>query len=149
VGDAVVTMSITEPGGLERDAHAVAMTGEPGRYAAGIRADELGLYHVHAEAHDGETVLGAADAVVLVGGVDREMADPRLNGDVLRRLAEASGGDVVAPDAVGGLAGRLAARAADRRPPATRDLWNTPWAFLLVVMLVGAEWGLRRRWGMR
>jgi hypothetical protein len=149
VGDAAITMTVTGPDGVERDAHATAAPGEPGRYATGIRAEEAGLYRVRAEAHRGATVLGAADAVVLVGGVDQEMADPRRNDEVLRRLAEATGGEVVEPDAAGTLADQLAARAADRRPPATRDVWHTPWAFLLVVVLVGTEWGLRRRWGMR
>jgi len=149
VGDAAVTMTITEPGGLERETHVAAAPGEPGRYATGIRTDEAGLYRVHAEARHGATALGAADAVVLVGGVDQEMADPRQNTEVLRRLAEASGGALVAPDEAGDIASRLAARLADERPPATHDLWHTPWAFLLVVILVGTEWGLRRQWGMR
>ena len=35
------------------------------------------------------TVLGASKRAVLIGGTDREMADPRLNEDVLRRVARA------------------------------------------------------------
>lgn len=32
--------------------------------------------------------------------------------------------------------------------PERRDLWHEPWAFLLVLLL-GAEWVLRRTWGLR
>ena len=30
-----------------------------------------------------------------------------------------------------------------------RDLWHEPWAFATVVVLLSAEWVLRRRWGLR
>ena len=33
--------------------------------------------------------------------------------------------------------------------PERRDLWHEPWAFALVIALLGAEWVLRRRWGLR
>ena len=33
--------------------------------------------------------------------------------------------------------------------PERRDLWHEPWAFALVVVLLSAEWMLRRRWGLR
>ena len=30
-----------------------------------------------------------------------------------------------------------------------RDLWHQPWAIALVIVLLSAEWILRRRWGLR
>jgi hypothetical protein len=30
----------------------------------------------------------------------------------------------------------------------TRELWNMPFAFLLILSLRGAEWVLRRKWGL-
>jgi hypothetical protein len=33
--------------------------------------------------------------------------------------------------------------------PEYRDLWHEPWAFALIVLLLSAEWILRRRWGLR
>ena len=33
--------------------------------------------------------------------------------------------------------------------PEHRDLWHEPWAFALIVLLLSAEWILRRRWGLR
>jgi hypothetical protein len=33
--------------------------------------------------------------------------------------------------------------------PERRDLWHEPWAFALIVLLLSAEWILRRRWGLR
>jgi uncharacterized protein (TIGR03382 family) len=31
----------------------------------------------------------------------------------------------------------------------THDLWHTGWSFAAMVMLLAAEWLLRRRWGLR
>jgi hypothetical protein len=31
----------------------------------------------------------------------------------------------------------------------TRDLWHNAWSFAAIVLLLGAEWILRRRWGLR
>jgi hypothetical protein len=30
-----------------------------------------------------------------------------------------------------------------------RDLWHTGWSFAAILILLGAEWVLRRRWGLR
>jgi hypothetical protein len=88
---------------------------------------------------------------MLVGGADRELTDPRLNADVLRRLATDSGGALLAANELDQLSRRLAqsaARAADA-PRRERQLWHTPWAFLLIIGILSVEWGLRRRWGLR
>ena len=30
-----------------------------------------------------------------------------------------------------------------------RDLWHTGWSFAAILVLLGAEWMLRRTWGLR
>ena len=62
---------------------------------------------------------------------------------VLRRLAEASGGEVFTPDQMGRLGRRL--RADNRRRPryVEQRLWDSPYLFVLVVGCFGAEWAAR------
>jgi hypothetical protein len=86
----------------------------------------------------------------LVGGLDREMADPRLNDAGLREMARASGGRFTTEASGAAVAAltREAARLAER-PPEWRDAWHTGWMFAAIVALVSAEWALRRRWGLR
>jgi len=31
----------------------------------------------------------------------------------------------------------------------THDVWHTGWALGMLVLLLGSEWILRRRWGLR
>jgi hypothetical protein len=86
---------------------------------------------------------------MLVGGADAEMTDPRLDGELLQRIAVASGGRVVAESDVPALAESLRARLPAAARAATRDLWNSAWCFVAIVALLSSEWILRRRWGLR
>jgi len=120
-----------------------------GEFRAALRAPEAGIYRVSVAASDGQTSLGTSTATMLVGGVDPEMADPRLNEDTLRRVARASGGAVLAAEDVKGLVTRLTAGAPAATLAPHRDLWNTGWSFAILAGLLAAEWLFRRASGLR
>jgi hypothetical protein len=147
--DAGVEASVTAPGGdaqplpLRRDATA------PGRFSGTLQPAASGLYRVRAAAKGRTGSLGTADRWLYVGGNDREFSDPRLNEGFLRRLARASGGEYARADRVADLLPALQASTPQGAAPERRDLWNTPAALAFVVMLLSAEWALRRRWGLR
>jgi hypothetical protein len=63
-------------------------------------------------------------------------------------VAERSGGRYVRASGAGDLTSWLASSLSDP-PPVLHDLWHHPLAFALVVVLLSAEWILRRRWGLR
>lgn len=149
IRDATVTMQVTLPGGQSRELSASLADAAAGLYRARLHADQGGVYRVAAEARRGNTVLGTSTRWVLVGGADLEMADPRLNEDLLMRLASASGGRYVAPRDISTLPDLLTAAQPEALPPDRRDLWNNFLTFALIVGLLSGEWVLRRRWGMR
>jgi uncharacterized membrane protein len=93
--------------------------------------------------------LGEAREWLLVGGVDPEMADPRRNDAVLERLAEATGGRLLGTDELAQLPSLIAASTSSPSVWVQRELWHSPWTFLLVAALLCTEWALRRRWGLR
>ncbi len=119
------------------------------RYVARFRPDQPGVYKVSAEARRGATLLGSASAALLVGGADLEMTDPRLNLQVLQRIAIASGGRVISAGEGPALVEALRASVPAAQIAVTHDLWHTGWSFAAIVLLLGAEWILRRRWGLR
>ena len=86
---------------------------------------------------------------MLVGGSDTEMADPRLNQQVLQRLVLRSGGRLVAANEGTAIADQLRAAVPAARLAVTHELWHTGWSFAAILMLLLAEWLLRRRWGLR
>ena len=113
-----------------------------------VEPTQRGVYRVTAVAERRASELGRADAAVLVGGADLELTDPRRQDAVLRRVAEASNGRFLDAARIDELVDALRANAV-LAPPTVHDLWNTLWAFLLVVGVLSGEWGLRRQWGLR
>jgi uncharacterized membrane protein len=149
VPDAAIDATLAPPGGEARPIVVRHADTGAGRFSATIQADQPGLYRIHATARRSSTPLGTADQWVLVGGGDREFADPRLNEGFLRRLARSSGGRYVRAGEASRIVSWLRETVPLNPAPERRDLWHEPWAFGLVASLLSAEWILRRRWGLR
>lgn len=147
VGDATVEATLTAPGG--QPAPLALRPSGLGKHAASFVSDTPGLYRVRAEARRGAALLGAADEWFQVGRQDPEFADPRLNEGFLRRVARQSGGEYVTAAEVGRVVSALSTAVPQTLEPERRDLWHEPRAFALVIVLLAAEWILRRRWGLR
>jgi uncharacterized membrane protein len=148
--DASVMVRVTSPAGRVDTVPASPVSGQQGRFQASIRAPESGVYRVAAEARRGPAALGeAASGTMLVGGVDPEMTDPRLNEDTLQRVARASGGAVLALGDTAGLLARLDAGLPAAVAAVRRDLWHTGWSFALLAGLLAAEWLFRRASGLK
>ncbi len=148
VRDAEVTLRLTLPGGEERQVVAALSNPEEGRYSTSVRLDAEGVYRLVAEARRRHELIGTASRAALVGGVDLEMSEPRLNEQVLQRIATASGGRMVPAGDAGSLAEWLREARTGGGPPELRDLWHTGWSLLAIIMLLAAEWVLRRRTGL-
>ncbi len=121
-----------------------------GLFTARVPAAERGVYRAEIARTSATAAFARAEVRWLVGGLDRELADPRLNEAGLRRLAEASGGRYGSADDGAAIA-QWAIQAAEvsSQPPEWRDAWHTGWMFLAIVLMVSSEWALRRRWGLR
>jgi hypothetical protein len=85
---------------------------------------------------------------MLVGGVDVELAEPALNESVLRRIAESSGGSYVPAAEAGSIPPLIARTNVGERPTEMRDVWHNGISLALIVVLLGAEWLLRRKVGL-
>ena len=150
VGDATVDVRVSAPDGrMEQLRAGPARDASAGLAETTFRPAQSGVYRVTAEARRGTTALGSTAASMLVGGADFEMTDPRLNTQLLQRVALASGGGMITADDVPALADTLRARLPAAALAASRDLWNSAWSFTAIIMLLSAEWLLRRHWGLR
>jgi uncharacterized membrane protein len=149
--DAAVDVEVTTPEGRSETIRAdlPRPADETGAYVARYRTAVPGVYRIRATARRGGTLLGSASSSLLVGGSDPEMTDPRLNVQVLQRVALQSGGRLVASGEAAALAGSLRAAVPAARLAVTHDLWHTGWSFAAILVLLGSEWILRRRWGLR
>jgi uncharacterized membrane protein len=124
-------------------------TQAPGVYTVTVRG--------HGKDPSGGEVSGQASARVIVYDQDLETMHPAADPEFLKRLAAAGGGEALRVEQLPNFLNRLAERAADQGRPKLRlrpDWRSTaPSGFLVAFFLafcvvVCAEWGLRRWWGM-
>lgn len=148
IANAEVAIDLTAPNGDTRQLSAPLSNPQDGRYAVATRFDQQGVYKISAIATRDGIRVGTASRPVLVGGVDLEMTQPRLNDAVLRRLSAESKGQYVPADEAGQLASLLRASRADAGTPEMRDVWHNGWSLLAIIGLLAAEWVARRRVGL-
>ena len=148
VANAEVALQMTAPNGEKRQLSAALSSPQDGRYGVAARFDQPGVYKIDAIATRAGTRIGTASRPVLVGGVDLEMTQPRLNEAVLRRLAADGNGRYVRADQAGQLPSLLRESRAEAGTPEMRDLWHNGWSLLAIVGLLAGEWVARRRVGL-
>ena len=121
---------------------------EVGAYSAIFEATEAGLHRVRLTARDSDGAdVGQLDAAVLARPDHLEFLSARYNPDFLRRLSEHTGGKFIELDALDELAEQIpytdqAHARLDRFP-----LWHFPPFYIVLVLLLGVEWYLRRKRG--
>ena len=148
VPNAEVAVQITAPTGEKRALVAALSNPQEGRYAVASRFDQSGVYRVEAVASRGSTRLGTSSRPVLVGGVDLELMQPRLNDAVLRRLSSETRGRYIPAERADELPSLIRASRVDAGTPEMRDLWHNGWSLLAIILLLGVEWVMRRRAGL-
>jgi uncharacterized membrane protein len=149
VPDAAIMASVTAADGSAEPLTFHRDGAEDGRFVSAFRPGAKGVYTLHAHASRAGAALGTVDQTFYVGGADPELADPRLNENVLRRIARASGGRYVPLADAARVASWLEETAPEPGGLEPHDLWQQPWLLALVIGLLAAEWILRRRWGLR
>jgi len=120
----------------------------PGSYVATLDDPSPGRYRVAVRATKGGIELGRATSEF---AVDRwSLEDARVEPDdaTLSAVAAASGGSTTTGAAAAGWARALPARAIARSRTDTHRLWESPWAFALIVGSLSIEWAWRRRRGL-
>ncbi|HSO74282.1 MAG TPA: hypothetical protein VLU47_05545, partial [Blastocatellia bacterium] len=87
-------------------------------------------------------------ASFLVGPVNREAWNAAQNRELLERVASETGGKYYTPDGVDKLIDDITHREGAGSIRETRDLWDMPVNFLLVLVLASGEWFIRKRKGL-
>lgn len=146
--NAQVTAVLTPEEGLPVTVGLRPSSTEPGVYEAEADAAGLGVYRVEAVAHLGDERLGADSLHVRREGGVAEYFHPERNAGLLSRLASQTGGRYWELDELDALPGEIRFSEAGITAREILDLWDMPALFLLLLALRGAEWMLRKRWGV-
>jgi hypothetical protein len=96
--------------------------------------------------------IGSDDGRFNVGDFNIELSEPRMRSDILRMLAQRTGGKFYTPDNVSNILKDIYAsqRFQPKEIVNTRDfeLWNSWPLLVLAIVCFGAEWFIRKRLGM-
>jgi uncharacterized membrane protein len=148
VSGATVRTTISRPDGGADTVELKPDPLEPGMYTGEYTADKPGTYVAETDARQDKTDLGS-DALTFrrEDGVAENFGAAQ-NRDLLEKLARDTGGSYYTPSNARKLSGEVAISEAGITAHDNLDIWDMPIVFLLVILIRGGEWLLRRRWGV-
>jgi uncharacterized membrane protein len=149
VSDARVTARITKPSGATLDVSLrFTSINDANVYSSEFKADEIGLHRIDVVAVSAGLGQVTANSSVLVSDLNREFYNAAQNSDLLKRIAAETGGKYYQLGDLQSLLDDLTYRKTPYSERVTKDLWDMPINFLLIVGLLSAEWFLRKRKGL-
>ncbi len=146
--DAKVQAHILGPGGLAAQIDLTPDPNSPGTFHADWTADQSGSYLTEVIASRGNDELGR-DVLTFarMDGV-AENFHTGQNRELLEKLSEQTGGRYWKPEELSRLPSEISYSEAGITVRDTKDLWNMPIVFLLLLLLPSSQWLLRRKWGV-
>jgi uncharacterized membrane protein len=149
VNDARATARVTKPSGATLDVPLqFTSINDANVYAGEFKADELGQHGIELVATSPSLGQVGAKANVLVSDLNREFYSAAQNSDLLKRIAAETGGKYYQLGELQSLLDDLTYRKTPYSERVTKDLWDMPINFFLIVGLLSAEWFLRKREGL-
>ena len=146
--DARVIAHVTEPSGATRDVPFEWTVNQDGMYRATFTPDEQGVLRIRVEATRGGANPAFDSTYVRVADLNTEFVNAEMRADLLQRIATETGGKFYTPADVSTLPQDLAMTKRGVTVVNQMDLWDMPINFLLLVVLVSAEWVYRRARGL-
>lgn len=152
--DAKVEAHILGPGGVSALVGMAPAPDSPGQFQGTWSAPKGGAYLTEVTAQRADSATGKVvelgrDVLTFqrMDGV-AENFHTEQNRALLERLAAQTGGQYWKPADAGKLAGSIPYSEAGVTVRETKDLWDLPLVFLVLIALRFSEWWLRRKWGI-
>lgn len=148
--DSIVKIEVTQPDGSTAQLFAEPSLKEGGLFEAEYFAAKPGNYRATATVEDAEkrTPLGSKATGWTYDPLAEEFAKLEPNRDLMKRLATDTGGEMLALADIGKLPEMLKNIRVPVEVTLSTPLWHTPWIFIAILLLLLAEWLLRRKGGM-
>ena len=146
VNTATAMATIHAPDGSTHEIPVPPSLEEEGAFRAEWHAEAPGIYRVELVARRGDQELGRASAFFQRADGQSEFFSAEQNRGLLERLAEQTGGAYFPIEDSEALPEQLTYSPAGVTVPEVRDLWDLPAWFLLLLLLKGTEWALRKMW---
>jgi uncharacterized membrane protein len=147
-GDATVEAHITGPQGITESLDMRPEPLEQGVYSVDWTTAKPGSYLVDIVAKHGQEDLGHDTLTFRREDGVAENFHVEQNRELLEKLSSETGGRYYKPTEASRLGKDINYSEAGITIRETRDLWDMPVIFLVIVLLRTAEWLLRRKWGV-
>ena len=148
VNSADVTATIHAPSGAEQQVPLEWLVTRDGAYRTTFTPSERGVYRLQVTAKSRTDTVTSDAAFVSVGDVNTESFGAERHTSLLRRIAEETGGRYYTAASAMALANDLVYSQRGNTVVQRLDLWDMPIVFVLLLALVGGEWGYRRARGL-
>jgi uncharacterized membrane protein len=120
-----------------------AVPDQPGMYRGDFVALKVGRYRF-------STVNDPATSVEFTAREPQfELGETAMNEGLLRQMAATSGGSFFREEDLAGLAKQLNAKPEALHTTRDVEVWSSPFYFLLMCVVAGTEWFLRKRWNLK
>lgn len=141
-----LTLAVDRPSGGSDEVTLRAETERPGRFEGSLVAKNAGEYRLRLLLPDSDERI---ERRLLVTVPDLEFKDPRADQALLARLAGETGGKAITPDELT----ELAVTIDDRTEVSVftgipNSLWDRGWVIALMVLVLSAEWLLRKLYAL-
>jgi uncharacterized membrane protein len=158
--DAKVEAHILGPSGVTALVEMTPVPDSPGQFQTAWSAPKIGAYLTEVTAQRSVPNNGSDPKKSTLKELGRDVLTfQRMDGvaenfhteqnrPLLERLAAQTGGQYWLPADIGKLPGTIPFSEAGVTMRETKDLWNLPLVFLVLLLLRFSEWWLRRRWGI-
>lgn len=141
----VVAMKRETPGRVETEGDLFESGRRDGQYRGELGALSPGEYLYRAEVTLGGQKVGEDQGEFFVEEYSLEFEKVELNEKLLRAMAQASGGAYFNLEAVEELPSRLKFQSRETSHRREIELWNHPGMLIGLVLLLAAEWTIRKR----
>jgi len=145
---AEVVATVEDPAGIARAVPLAWSVEHDGEYRGSYTPSRDGLHQITVDARASGKLVATAHAWVQAGDPRTEFADAERHTALLRRVADETGGHFYEPDAAGGLPDDVQYTTAGATTQQRLDLWDMPAVLLMLLALLGSEWGYRRLRGL-
>ncbi len=148
VNDATVTTTVISPAGVATDMALDWSVRADGVYAGRYVPTEAGVHTLATQVVRGRDTVRSTSGTLLVDDTDADVTQAEQRVDLLRRIAQETGGRYVPLADAARLVEDVSYTEAGVVVRDTKDLWDMPAVFLLLALCLGAEWTWRRWRGL-
>lgn len=146
--DATVRGTLTDPAGTTQEIAFRPDLGEAGAYTATLLPADEGVYALDVAAEVDGRPVGQQTHSLLVRPTREEYYDAVLKRPFLERLAETAGGFYYTPADTDALTTNLRGSRTSTSIYTVDYLWDMPFLFTLILLVLSVEWVWRRRRGL-